>query len=273
MKKHDNGFWNGCEANPCLYDTHAHLYLDVFQTDWQEVLTRTQQHCCGIVLPNIDETTVTKMVDLCDQAPSFFFPAIGLHPCSVDHHYRDRLHAIEKWLTKREWVAIGEIGLDFYWSKSYQKEQIEVLKIQWEWARALGKPVILHTRDSIPTMLSLIEEWNSEVGVPTGVFHCFTGTREEAQRAIRLGYYLGIGGIATFKKNPLQSYITEMPLEKLVLETDSPYLTPVPYRGKRNEPAYIHRIAETVAHSFSLPLHHFSKLMNENAKRLFALNS
>jgi len=204
------------------------------------------------------------------QNPELCLAMMGLHPCSVKKDFQKELYLVEDWLQKRKFIGIGETGLDLYWDKTFLAQQQEALQIQTEWAIKHKLPLILHTRDSFPETYENISR-NQHENL-TGIFHCFSGTAEEAQKAIELNFYLGIGGVATFKNGGLDKILPEIPLEKIVLETDCPYLAPVPHRGKRNEPAYVKLVAQKIAQLKNISVEELARITTQNARQLFGLN-
>lgn len=227
-------------------DSHAHLYSAEFKGDRADMLERAQSASIGkMVMPNVDHRSIDEMLELESRWPQLCFATMGLHPCSVTKDFQRELYLVEEWLSKRAFTAIGEIGTDMYWDKTLWDEQKEAFEIQVSWAKQYGLPIIIHCRETIDETIALVE--SNQDGRLKGVFHCFTGTREQAEKIMKLGFYLGIGGVSTFKKSPLDTVIPELPLDRLLVETDSPYLAPVPYRGKRNEPSYIPLIGERIA--------------------------
>lgn len=228
-------------------DTHAHLYAEAFDEDRHEVVREAMT--AGVdkmLLPNIDVNSVAGMFELVDAFPQHCYPMIGLHPCSVDPQYESHLAELKSYLSDHRVVAIGEIGIDLYWDKTYRKEQEKAFIAQIDWAVAMSLPIVIHSRESIDVILDILED----LAYPslTGVFHCFTGHAEQAKRILDLGFYMGLGGVLTFKKNqPLRDVVRDIPLERLILETDAPYLSPHPNRGKRNKSAYIPLVANTLA--------------------------
>jgi TatD DNase family protein len=193
---------------------------------------------------------------------------MGVHPCSVEKHFEKQLYEVEDWLNKRRFVAVGEIGLDFYWDKSLMKEQKEALKIQINLAKQHQIPIILHCRDSFQETYEIVKELKDDN--LTGVFHCFTGNADEAQKVIDLDFYLGIGGVVTFKNGGLAEHIPDIDINRIVLETDAPYLAPTPKRGKRNEPAYLELIAQKIADLKQIPIEELINITSKNANKLFA---
>jgi TatD DNase family protein len=227
-------------------DTHAHIYLPQFKNDIAETLERSQEAGVEkIFMPNIDKTSIDDMLELEEKYKGFCIPMMGLHPCSVNKQFEKELYLVEQWVNDRDFVAIGEIGTDLYWDKTFWAQQQEALRIQLAWARDKKWPAILHCRDSIEETIEIVAELASED--LRGIFHCFTGSVEQAERITDLGFHLGIGGVSTFKNGGLEEVIETIDLKHLVLETDSPYLAPVPHRGKRNEPSYIPLIAKRIS--------------------------
>ncbi|MBX2965975.1 MAG: TatD family hydrolase [Cyclobacteriaceae bacterium] len=249
-------------------DTHAHIYVEDFDTDRADMLARAQQAGVEkIYMPNIDSTSIDRMLELEDKAAGTCVAMIGLHPCSVKKDFEKELYIVESWLAKRPFVAIGEMGTDLYWDKTFWEQQKEAFSIQANWAKQYGVPIVIHSRESLDETIDMVEALQD--GKLSGVFHCFTGTAEQATRITKLGFYLGLGGVATFKKGGLDDVIPEMDMSKIVLETDSPYLAPVPHRGKRNEPAYIPLVAAKVAQVKNIPLEELQSVTTKNAATLF----
>jgi len=196
---------------------------------------------------------------------------MGLHPCSVQKGFERELYIVEEWLNKRRFAAVGEIGTDLYWDKTFWDHQCEAFRIQVEWAKKFALPVVIHCRESLDEIIAMVEELQD--GNLKGIFHCFTGTAEQAEKIAKLGFHLGIGGVATFKKAGLDDVLPMIPRDKLVLETDSPYLTPVPYRGKRNEPSYIPLIAQKVAEVIEATEEELRELTTANALTVFGMDA
>ncbi|HEX2919811.1 MAG TPA: TatD family hydrolase [Bacteroidales bacterium] len=229
-----------------LIDTHTHLYLPEFDEDRDEIVKRALSN--GVVklfMPNIDTSSVDKMLEVQKAYPGVCYSMSGLHPTSVDESYPQQLKDLEKLHDKNNLIAVGEIGIDLYWDKSHINEQVIAFRRQCEFALSKNLPVVIHSRESFTEVFSVLEEFKGTN--LKGVFHAFTGGSDEAQKAIDLGYLLGIGGIVTFKNSGLGSVIKNVPLQKIILETDSPYLAPVPHRGKRNESSYICIINKRIA--------------------------
>ena len=251
-----------------LTDTHTHLYADEFASDLQQVVENAYaKDVKYFLLPNIDSTTIKRMKELCKTYPNNMFPMMGLHPTSVNDNYHKELQLVLKELETNKYYAVGEVGIDLYWDKSFQKEQNFVFRYQIELAREFKLPLVIHTRRSFDEVIHIIEETNAD-GL-TGVFHCFGGTWEEAMRIKELGFKFGIGGVVTFKNSGLDKIVDHLDLEDILLETDSPYLTPIPFRGSRNESAYIHIIAQKVADLKGVSIEEVAKVTTQNARDLF----
>lgn len=220
-----------------MIDTHAHVYASEFDHDRDQVIQRAiEQGIEHILLPNIDLDSIAPMLATEAAYPDLCRSMMGLHPCYVNADVKQTLEQIEYWFTQHEFIAVGEIGIDLYWDKTYQAEQEMAFITQLNWAKSLNLPVVIHTRDSIDQTLALLKQ--EQNGQLRGVFHCFGGTVEQAKAINDLGFHLGLGGVSTFKNGGMDKVIPALDLNYLVLETDCPYLAPVPHRGKRNEPAY-----------------------------------
>ncbi len=226
-------------------DTHAHVYSRKFENTGEILASAFSAGVARIYMPNVDAESIERMLQIENSYPNQCFSMMGLHPCSVNHTFERELALVEEWLGKRDFVAIGEIGIDLYWDKSFIEQQKEAFKVQCGWAKERNLPVAIHCRESMDLTIELVEALKDEH--LTGIFHCFTGNVEQAKRIIDLGFFLGIGGVSTFKNGGLAEVLPAIGLDRLVLETDAPYLAPVPHRGKRNEPAYIPLIAQRVA--------------------------
>lgn len=250
-------------------DTHSHLYLDVFQSDLEAVVLRAiENNIQHVFLPNIDMNSIEPMMQLHYQYPNLFFPMMGLHPCDVDEHFEQHLDAMENWMNLHPFFGIGETGLDLYWEKKHLNLQIQSLKRHIQWAKKYQKPLILHARDSFNELLDIIE---SEIDYQLhGIFHCFTGDIQTAERILDLkNFAFGIGGVISYPKSDLKKTLQHVPIEKIVLETDSPFLPPTPHRGKRNESSYIPLIAEHLVDVYNIPLKEIADITTLNAKRIF----
>lgn len=255
-----------------MIDTHAHIYVDQFKDDVDEVIQRAQEVGLErIYMPNIDSESIDDMLELEMKYSGFCIAAMGLHPCSVKGDFEKELYIVEDWLTKRDFVAIGEMGTDLYWDKTFLDQQIEAFKIQAEWAKNYKKPIIIHCRESLDMTIELVGQLKDEN--LSGVFHCFNGSNEQAKRIIELGFYIGLGGVSTFKNAGMDTVISEMDLSNVVLETDSPYLAPVPNRGKRNEPSYVKLIAQKVADYQEKTLEEIISITTANANKLFQFHA
>jgi TatD DNase family protein len=251
-------------------DTHAHLYLKEFDADRPAVVERAlQQGVKYILLPNIDGTTVEGMLALCDAFPRHCLPMMGLHPGSVKENNESELKRTEEWLGKRTFCAVGEIGMDLYWDSTYAAQQEEVLRHQITLAVKYDLPVVLHSRNAIGRIMTIIR--SSGHKNLKGVFHCFSGTTEQAVEITAMGFLLGIGGMVTFRNSTLAAVVSEIGLQHIVLETDAPYLAPVPFRGKRNESAHIPLIAGIIASLKGITVEEVASATTENAVKLFHL--
>ncbi len=253
-----------------LIDTHSHIYSTDFIHDLDEVVQRAYSNDVRkIVLPNIDSSSVKNLLNLVDTYPHICIPLMGLHPTSVTHDYQEELQVVEYWLKKRKFYGIGEIGIDLYWNKSFLEEQTEAFRFQLELARQYKVPVVVHVRDSFDEVFSVLQELNDKT--LTGVFHSFTGTLEQANQIIDLGFKIGVGGIVTFKKSGLDQVIKQIDPSHIILETDSPYLTPAPFRGKRNESSYLVYIAQKIADLHHMTVGDIANITTENARKLFSI--
>ena len=250
-------------------DTHTHLFVEQFNEDREEVVQRaTDAGVEVMLLPNIDLESIPQMNELAAKYPNNCFPMMGLHPGSVDQNWKQTLQTIEKELFENKYIAVGEIGIDLYWSREFEEAQKEVFRQQVLWAKELGKPIVIHAREAFDEIFEIIDELNEES--LTGIFHCFTGTLEQANHVIDYGgFKMGLGGVLTYKKSGLDKVIENVDLKHLVLETDSPYLPPTPYRGKRNESSYLLHIAEKLADVQSITLKQVAEVTTQNAKEIF----
>ena len=251
-------------------DTHAHLYLDAFDEDRALVIDRAlEAGVKHLFLPNIDTSSIPHLASIISQHPVYCFPMMGLHPNSVKNDFREQLGVIEMELRQNpgKYCSVGEIGIDLYWDKTFAKEQEEVFVRQLELALEFRLPVAVHTRNSMEIALKLVEDMQD----PSlcGVFHCFSGNISQAERAVELGFNLGIGGVVTFRNSGLQTVVENIELEHLLLETDAPYLAPVPFRGQRNEPAYIPYIAEKIAELKKRSLEEVAEVTTGSALKIF----
>jgi len=252
-----------------LIDTHTHLYVEEFKEDIEFVVERAlAEGVEKFYLPAIDSSENEALLNLEKKFPDQMFAMTGLHPCSVKENFKEELKKIEQQLSEREFSAIGETGLDFYWDKTFSKQQYESLHIQAEWAIEYKKPLVIHTRNTMQETIDLVKKYNGKNLF--GIFHCFSGTLENAKDIIDAGFLLGIGGVLTFKNSGLAEVIKEVDLKYLVLETDSPYLAPVPFRGKRNESGYLKYIVEKLATIKNMSTKEIALQTTENAERVFA---
>jgi TatD DNase family protein len=249
-------------------DTHSHIYDTGFQEDLDAVMVSAKSAGIEkIYMPGIDSTCINGMMDMETKYPGFCIPMMGLHPCYVKENYQEELAIVEGWLAKRKFAAIGEIGLDYYWDKTFAKEQQWVFEKQMQWGLDLGLPINIHTRNAMGETIELVKPF-AKKGLK-GIFHCFSGSKESAQQIIEMGFLLGLGGVLTYKNAGVAEAVVDIPLEFLVLETDAPYLPPVPYRGKRNEPAFMIEVAKKLAEIKNIPLHEVAEKTSGNAERVF----
>lgn len=256
-----------CNMN--LIDTHTHLYSEEFKNDRDEIILRAIENGISrFYLPAIDSTYTQSMLEVKKAFPKEIFLMAGLHPCSVKENFKEELKKTETFLKENDVAGIGESGLDFYWDKTFTNQQIESLHHHIEWALQYKKPLILHTRNSIPEAIEIIRQYKG-TGL-TGIFHCFSGDTNQAKEIIDLNFYLGIGGVVTFKNSGLDKVVEEIDLSHIVLETDSPYLAPVPYRGKRNESSYLKLIAEKLSVIKETTVDEIAKVTTENALKIFS---
>lgn len=260
-----------------LIDTHSHLFAEEFGEDRSEVMRRAREAgITHIVMPNIDMASIEPMLQVCAEYPDFCYPTIGLHPTEVKEDYRNvltkmkaRLEAsVRGEVLHAPFIAIGEVGLDFYWDSTYKQEQLAALEEQIGWALEYDLPIIIHSREAFPELYTLFSHYKDTL--LRGVFHSFTGTADEARALLEFpGFVLGINGVATFKKSILPEALREVPLTRLVVETDSPYLAPAPYRGKRNESAYVARVVEQLSEIYQLPTEEVAMQVYSAAHKLF----
>jgi len=253
-----------------LIDSHTHLYSEQFDDDIEEVIQRAND--AGIkkfYLPAIDSGYTQRMFDLETKHPEQMRLMMGLHPTSVQRDtFEKELELVKYWLDKREFAAVGEIGIDLYWDKTQLKEQQIAFKTQIGWAKEKGLPIVIHCRESFDEIFDILEEERDEKLF--GIFHCFTGTKEQAECAIGFNMKLGIGGVVTFKNGKIDQFLNEIPIEHIVLETDSPYLAPAPYRGKRNESSYLQNVVEKLTDIYGLSKNEIAQLTTRNALSVFA---
>ncbi len=253
-----------------LTDTHTHLYAEQFNEDRAEVVQRAIAN--GVkrfFIPAIDSETTNSMFELEKQFPDNMFLMMGLHPTHVKENYKDELAHVKKWLDYRNFFAVGEIGIDLYWDKSFLQQQQDAFKQQIEWAKEKNLSIVIHCRDAFDEVFEVLDEVNNDK--LHGIFHCFTGNLEQAKQALSYNLKLGIGGVATFKNGKIDKFLNQIPIENIVLETDAPYLAPTPFRGKRNESAYLLNIAEKVSDIYQLPLSEIAKITTQNSKDVFGV--
>ena len=253
-----------------LIDTHTHLFLPEFDTDRDQVIANAIENAVGkVLLPNVDNSTIEPLLNLVAKYPDFCFPMIGLHPTSVNENYKKELENVENWLNKRKFYAIGEIGIDLYWDKTFKVEQEEAFRYQIRLAKKYDLPIVIHARESFNEIFKIMDEVMDEK--IKGVFHAFTGDNNQAIKITEWGFKIGIGGIVTFKNSGLDKVVNNIDINHIVLETDSPYLAPVPKRGKRNESANIVHIAKRISEIKNISLEEVAKITTKNAKQLFKL--
>lgn len=248
-------------------DTHSHFYGRQFHADMDAAVARAREVLDHIFLPNIDLESIPEMNALADRDRAFLHPMMGLHPSSVKDDWREVMVGIERAWDRGGYLGVGECGLDYYWDKTHIPAQKEVLRIHIAWAKSMDLPLILHCRESMDDVITLVRE--GQDGRLRGIFHCFTGTADQAREVQDLGFVMGIGGVLTYKTSELPEVLKSVPLESLVLETDSPYLPPVPHRGKRNESSYIPLIARRLAEVKDVPLATIAQVTNATALRVF----
>jgi len=254
-----------------LIDTHAHLYAEQFDQDRGIMIERAKNAGLEkILLPNIDLSSIDGMLQMTHDYPDYCHPMMGLHPCSVNADFEKDLAEIHTRLHQEKIIAIGEIGIDLYWDKSTLEFQRLAFRKQVQWAKEMNLPIVIHARDSYNELFEELNQLNDES--LRGVFHCFTGSQQQAEKILSYGgFYLGLGGVLTYKNSGIGKFIAELPLDKIILETDAPYLPPVPHRGQRNESAYVQFVAEKLAELYDLSFEEIGEQTSENARRLFNL--
>ena len=253
-----------------IIDTHTHLYLDQFKQDVDKVISRAKEN--GVkkfIFPAIDSSHFQDMHDLKNKHPESIYLMTGLHPTDVKENYKDELEFVVNSLKKYDYVAIGEIGIDLYWDKTFLKQQQEAFRFQIRLAVKNDLPIVIHCREAFDEIFEILDKENCNK--LRGVFHCFTGTQEQAKKAISLGFFLGIGGVVTFKNGGIDKFLNQIDLKHIVMETDSPYLAPVPYRGKRNESSYIIYVLEKLSQLYKLPKEQIAIITTNNAEKMFSL--
>ena len=249
-------------------DTHAHLYLEHFDNEQENIIKRAKNAGIGrVYLPNIDSSSIERMLRMEALDPDLFRSMIGLHPGSVKKNYRDELELVFSEIENHKYAAVGEIGTDLYWDKTYIQEQVAAFEIQIDLAKEHGLPIVIHARDSMDMTIDIVEK--KQDGNLKGIFHCFSGNLEQAKKVVDLGFKMGIGGVLTYKKSGLSEILGELPLDHFVLETDAPYLAPVPFRGKRNESSYIIYIAQKMAEIKNVAIEELMHITNKNVDSVF----
>ncbi|RYU90509.1 TatD family deoxyribonuclease [Mucilaginibacter terrigena] len=253
-----------------LTDTHTHLYYETDEAKRMQLMHRCRDNSVDrLFLPNVDAASVPLMFDLLNAYPGNCYPMLGLHPCSVKDSWEEELTVIQPALYQHKIYAIGEIGIDLYWDKTFLTEQIRAFKLQINWAKNLKLPIVIHCRDAFDEVYQvLLDEQDENL---RGIFHCFAGSLEQANKITDLGFYLGIGGVVTYKNAGLDKILPQIDLKHVVLETDSPYLTPVPYRGKPNESSYLIYVAEKVAELYQISVEQVANITTDNSKKVFGV--
>jgi len=253
-----------------ITDTHTHLYSEQFNDDRQEMVQRAKE--AGVsrfFIPAIDSTYTERMMSLEKEFPNDIFLMMGLHPTSVKENYKEELAHVKKWIDQRDFYAIGEIGIDLYWDKSFLPQQQEAFRTQIKWAKEKKLPIIIHCREAFDEIFEVLETEKGEDLF--GIFHCFTGTLAQAKQAISYNMKLGIGGVVTFKNGKIDQFLDEIDLKHLVLETDAPYLAPTPYRGKRNESSYITNVIDKLVDLYGISFDEIAKITTQNSKDIFGV--
>ncbi|HKJ06124.1 MAG TPA: TatD family hydrolase [Flavobacteriaceae bacterium] len=253
-----------------ITDTHAHLYSEQFDEDRAQMMQRAlDNNVSRFFIPAIDSTYIPAMLELKKKYPTSVFLMMGLHPTHVKENYKEELKIVKQWLEKNDFYAVGEIGIDLYWDKTFLKQQQIAFKQQIQWAKEKNLPIVIHCREAFDEIFEVLEEVKDYK--LRGIFHCFTGTLEQAKQAISYNMKLGIGGVVTFKNGKIDQFLNDIPLEHIVLETDAPYLAPTPFRGKRNEPSYLVNIIEKLASIYNLPTDKIAEITTQNSKEVFGI--
>lgn len=253
-----------------ITDTHTHLYSEQFDNDRAEIMQRALDHGISrFFVPAIDTSYTEAMLKLEKEYPSNVFLMMGLHPTSVKEDYLEELHQVKNWLDKRKFYGVGEIGIDLYWDKTFLLQQQDAFKTQIEWAKERKLPIVIHCRESFNEIFEVLEDVNDDRLF--GIFHCFTGNIEQAKRAMSFNMKLGIGGVVTFKNGGIDKFLDKIPVKNIVLETDSPYLAPVPFRGKRNESSYILKVLDKLADIYNLTPQKIAKITTQNSIDIFGI--
>jgi TatD DNase family protein len=251
-------------------DSHAHLYSEQFNEGRTEMVQRAiDAGVSRLFMPNIDSQSINGMLALKEEFPDNCFPMMGLHPCSIAENYKEELKIVEDWLSKEKFYAVGEIGIDLYWDRTFLAQQQKAFMQQVLWSYEYDLPIVIHCRDSFNEIYDCLQQVKSDK--LKGIFHCFGGSLEQAQQIIDLGLYIGIGGVVTFKNGGLADVVKNLPLDKLVLETDAPYLTPAPFRGKRNESNYLTYVASKIATIQNIPIKTVAEITTQNTKDIFGV--
>lgn len=252
-----------------LIDTHTHIFLEQFDEDFDEVVARAKEKGVSkMLLPNIDSASLERLLMISNSDD--LLPMMGLHPCSVKENYLEELELVENEISSGNYIAVGEIGIDLYWDKAFKSQQMDAFARQIEIAKKYDLPIAIHTRDAFDEVFEVMD--SNHEGILRGVFHCFTGDEKQAEKALSYdGFYLGLGGVLTFKKSGLDTVVKEIPLDRLMLETDAPYLAPTPYRGKRNEPSYVYHVAQKLADIKEMSIEGIAEATTKNANDLFRL--
>jgi len=252
-----------------IIDTHCHLYLSEFENDIEQVIKRAEtEGVAQFYMPAIDSSETDRLLMTEIKSKGKCVPMMGLHPCSVKENYQVELRMVEDWFKKRSFAAVGEIGLDYYWDLTFKDQQLEAFEKQIQLSIYNNVPIVIHSRNSIDDCIELV---NGYKGKAKGIFHCFTGTIEQAQKIINLGMYMGIGGVITYKNSGLAEVVKQIPLDHIVLETDAPYLTPVPFRGKRNESSYLKYVVQKIAEVKDVSEDEVAERTTQNAEKVFGL--
>ncbi len=255
-----------------LIDTHTHIYMEAFDEDREEVIRNAASNGVEyMVLPNVDTETTARLKSVVNEYPEKLFPAMGLHPTSVKADYKAVLEGIEQEFQERKYYAVGEIGIDLHWDKTFLKQQQEAFARQIEWSLTYDLPIIIHARKSYNEIFQVLNTFKGQN--VRGIFHCFSGSYEQAKKIADMGFLMGIGGVLTFKNSKLGETVRHFDLKHFVLETDAPYLAPTPYRGKRNQPAYVRLVARKMADIFNVEIENIAKSTTNNAAKLFRLEN
>lgn len=256
--------------NNFIINTHSHVYDEAFDADRGNVIQRAKnQNVTKLILPDIDSTSRERMFSLVEQYPEMCFPMLGIHPTSINENYQDEIAKFNCELSKRQFIGIGEIGMDLYWDKTFIEQQEEVFRYQMQIAIERGLPVVLHVRKAFNETYNILRSLSNTAY--KGIFHCFSGSKEEAFKVIDMGFHIGIGGVLTFKTSHLNEIVRAIPKSSIVLETDDPYLTPTPHRGERNEPGCVTLVAQKLATDLGCSYEEVVDFTTENAKTIFSL--